>query len=122
VTEAAPSRAAAASAARAVPPAPSTVTAAPSRTPAPRSTATMPATSVLSAYQEPSRRRTRVLAAPTAAATGETSPATASATSLSGMVSDNPAHSGPSPATRSASSTSAHSIAVYDQPVSPAAA
>ncbi|RAO58565.1 hypothetical protein PSN01_02891 [Micromonospora saelicesensis] len=81
----------------------------------------MPATSVLSAYQEPSGRRTNVLAAPTAAATGDAASATASAASLPGMVTDNPAHSGPRPATRSGSSAAAHSIRVYDHPVSPAA-
>lgn len=122
VTVVAPSRAAAARAARAVPPAPSTVTAAPGRTPAADSTSTMPVTSVLSAYHEPSGRRTNVLAAPTAAATGDVSSATASAASLPGMVTDSPAHSGPRPATSAGSSCAPHSIRVYDQPSSPAAA
>src|SRR5205814_1901897 len=61
-------------------------------------------------------------AAPRAAATGATWSATCSATALSGMVSDSPAHSGPSATTSSASSASAHSTAVYRQPASPAAA
>ena len=90
--------------------------------PASRSAATMPGTSVLSARQLPSGWWTRVFAAPTAAAIGLTAVATVSPTSLSGMVSDSPAHSGPRPATKAGRSASAHSIAVYDQPVSPAAA
>ena len=72
----------------------------------------MPGMSVLSACQAPSGRRTSVFAAPTAVAAGEAVAARVSPTSLSGMVSDRPAHSGPSPATSSPSSASAHSIAV----------
>ena len=74
-----------------------------------RSSATMPTTSVFSANQ-PSGRRTNVLAAPTAAATAEMVVATDRATSLSGIVSDSPAHSGPSPARSPGRSASPHSI------------
>src|SRR6266545_893706 len=90
-------------------------------TPAARSASTMPGASVLSACQRPSLR-TSVLAAPSAPASGETVSATAMPTSLSGMVNDRPTHSGPRLATRSGSSVSAHSIAMYRQSRSPAAA
>src|SRR5437763_2998371 len=121
VTRDAPRSRDAARAARAVPPAPRTATVSTVDSPTDRSASTIPGASVLSAPQ-PWGWRTNVFAAPNAAATGVTSSATTSATSLSGMVNDSPAHSGPRPATRPASSASAHSIAVYRQPVSPAAA
>ncbi len=91
-----------------MPPAPSTTARPPPVTPAPRSAATIPATSVLSANRRPPVS-TRVLAAPVAAASGDTSDATSSATRLSGMVSERPAHSGPSPATNPGSPASSHS-------------
>src|SRR5690606_18630127 len=120
VTRSAPSLAAAPSAARAVPPAPR-MTTSPGRVPAP-SASTMPGASVLSARHRPSASRTSVLAAPNVAASGATSSATDTATSFSGIVSDRPTHSGPSPATSGARSGSPQSIASYDHPSSPAAA
>src|SRR5689334_20085049 len=122
VTDVAPNCAAAASAARAVPPPPSTLIRGAAVRPASPSTRTIPGTSVLSAYQEPSGRRTSVLAAPVALATGDAAAARVSATSLIGMVTDRPAQSGPRPRTRSGNSASAHSKVLYVQPDRPAAA
>src|SRR5690606_10646088 len=120
VTRSAPRLAAAPRAARAMPPGPRTTTS-PGRRPAPTAS-TMPGASVLSARHRPSGSRSRVLAAPNVAASGVTSSATATATCFSGIVSDRPAHSGPSPATSGASSSSPQSMASYDHPSSPAAA
>src|SRR5439155_26069550 len=106
---------------RAVPPPPSTAMVGASCAPAERSASTIPGASVFSAYQPPPRG-TSVLAAPSAPATGDTAVATRTATSLSGIVSDRPAHVPSKPATNPASSDSAHSTAVYSQPVNPAAA
>ena len=50
-----------------------------------------------------------MFAAPVAAASGDTSSATSMATRFSGIVSDSPAQSDPSPSTNPASSGSAHS-------------
>ena len=70
----------------------------------------IPSTSVLSRRPPARDRRTRVLAAPTSRASGDASAATANAASFSGIVSDSPAHSGPSPATKPASSASRTSM------------
>ncbi len=112
----APSAARDATAERAVAPEPSTRTCPdePSAAAAPPScrARVIPSTSVLCAVHPPVPERTRVLTAPTCRARGDTSPATAKAASFSGMVSDSPAHSGPSPATKPASSASRTSCAV----------
>ena len=90
-----------------MPPAPST-TARPDTAPVSGpSVAPMPTMSVLYAVRRPVS--TRVLAAPIAAASASTSSATSSVTRLSGMVSDNPAHSGPRPSTNAGELGSAHS-------------
>ena len=73
----------------------------------------MPATSVLCACLPPAgpaAGNTSVFAAPTASASGDTSSATVSATRLSGIVSDRPAHSGPMLSTRPGRPGSPHSI------------
>ena len=76
---------------------------------------------MFSASQPPSRR-TRVFATPSASTRGLRWSAIAAAAALPGIVTENPAHSGPEPATRPGSAAASHSIGSYRQPVSPQAA
>ena len=98
------------STARAVPPDPSTTARTPARwlTPSSASAPVTPSTSVQSACQ-PVPERTRVLAAPTALARSVQVSAAASATSLSGIVTDSPTHSGPKPFSSPGKPASSHS-------------
>src|SRR5690606_38519582 len=87
-----PNRLRATSAERAVAPDPTTTAEDTLSRPASRRACSRPATSVLSARQ-PTSRRVSVLAAPTRPASSPCSTASASASSLSGMVTDSPSHS-----------------------------
>ena len=107
VTSSIPRSRNAASAACAVPPAPRTT----ARPPVPARVTLSPITSVFSTNRRPPVS-TSVFAAPIAAAVGDTSCPTSSATRLSGMVSDSPAHWSSSPSTNAASPLSSHSWSV----------
>ncbi len=69
----------------------------------------MPGTSVLSPTRRPSSVNTRVLTVSIEAAVSPTSSSSGMTARLSGMVSDSPAHSGPSPSTKPASPASSTS-------------
>src|SRR5664279_1752727 len=116
-----PSSARAATTDAAVPPPPRISADLGGRAPAARSPPMIPSTSVFSAYQPPSRR-TSVLATPRVRTRSLASSATAAAAAFPGMVTENPAHSGPREATRPGSASPPHSIASYVQWVSPLAA
>ena len=98
VTSRAPSRAAAATAERAVAPEPTMTAERTDPTPTSRSAWTIPWTSVLSPTQ-PSSERTSVLIAPVVRATSLERVATSKATSLSGIVRLNPRQLASRPAT-----------------------
>ena len=105
-TRRAPSATNAATTERAVAPEPTTTGRSARCTPTSARAPRTPMTSVLSASQPPSGRRSSVLIEPVSRATSVTVVATSKATSLSGRVSDRPRHSGPSPPTNATSSDS----------------
>jgi hypothetical protein len=63
-----------------------------------------------------------VFATPSSSTRGLRRSAIAAAAAFPGIVTENPAHSGPDPATRAGNASASHSIGSYRQPVSPQAA
>jgi hypothetical protein len=105
----------AASAEDAVAPAPRMAAESTCSIPCSRRAATMPGTSVLSPRRRPSSVNTTVLTASTEAAVALISSSSGITARFNGMVSDSPAHSGPSPSRKPGSAASSISKRSYDQ-------